>query len=812
MRLEIREALRLLRRSLFFTITSSLSLALGIGAFLLCSSALASFRVSRLPYPRSEQLVTLATVRGSQTTAARPGVRAETYRAIQSMRSIFTGSAVWGMRFPAPVEMAGVLKRVGVGYLSVGFEDVFRQHPILGRGFLPSDSVANAAPVALLSFELWHTAFSADSAVLGAWINIAGVRHLVIGVMPRGFDFPYSSRAWRVARVGDSARELNVIARLSDGVTLEEANLTLARLSESRLGDVARSSGAGVPSRVRAFELRKLYTLGESGSAIAGAATVAGVAVLLVLALASTNLLGLSLTRNLGRESSLAARTALGAQPSRPVRLATIESGSILLVSLALAIIGAYGAAFLLKSQLPLLPSWVSFSPNRYSITAALIVSVIVTVGIGAFVGSRVSRIDVTTVLAGGAHTVTSPKGLRRAQLSVTVLQLGLASSFLLMALWTEEQSTRIRRADSPTGSQQLAVGVLQPRTGGRLSLVSLLQQRVVPLLSAGPEVVSASAVQYENLAIENLVPSSEVQSGQPVSRSGAVILAEVGDGYFRTRPTRLLAGRVLGSEDLGMMTAVVDSTAARQLHLGPAPVGSQLRLRMPHAADTSTYWLDIVGVVESSRHEANASAQTGTVYARGIHATQWAAVYIALRPAGASNRKFLLPPRVGKRYEDGLAQLPADAAYAAPIESLESYLESPSSRLLRGAGVYFAFLTSVAILLGLIGFYAVVSIGWTQRRREFAIRSACGASPMRLIGSALHDALSAYAVGTALGALLAWTMIVLAKNTLGNVDDPSVRTLLVGAALPLGACCLAVSRLLWRIRDVDHNAILRSS
>ena len=228
---------------------------------------------------------------------------------------------------------AGTPVTLKASWVTGNFFSVLGVNPALGRVLRPSDDVPGAAPVTVISYGFWQRQFGGNPSVLGHGLDWNGKRYSVIGVLPRGFDYPAQADAWfavlpwfpETQSAGtEAAIQFDLVGRIRPGVDLEAARQDCQAFFRST--DEARPADERGARPVVA----PLSTV-VLGSVRAIVWTSAA-AVALLLFIACINVTNLLLIRGSARAQELAVRAALGAGLKRLVRQMLIESGVLALV------------------------------------------------------------------------------------------------------------------------------------------------------------------------------------------------------------------------------------------------------------------------------------------------------------------------------------------------------------------------------------------------------------------------------------------------------------------------------------------------
>ncbi|HYY94301.1 MAG TPA: ABC transporter permease, partial [Pyrinomonadaceae bacterium] len=296
-----------------FAAVAVLTLALGIGACTAIFSIVDAVLLRPLPYPGAEKLVSLREVdaKGRQITFAEPN-----FLDVRARNHTLAAAAEYVAGF-TPVVGGSEPVRTSVAYVSGDFFRALGVQPVTGRGFLPEEAKAGGRPVAVVSHGFWRRLLSGRSDLAAAPLRIGDTSYTVVGVMPRGFNFPKDTEVWAPIELlasgpSRTSHGKRVIARLRDGVTLAQARADLSAIGKQ----LRQENGAGVDLvDVAALPLKEAL-VGEAGRSL----LIILAAVGFLLLIACINVANLILTQASARQRELAVRAALGATRWRLAR------------------------------------------------------------------------------------------------------------------------------------------------------------------------------------------------------------------------------------------------------------------------------------------------------------------------------------------------------------------------------------------------------------------------------------------------------------------------------------------------------------
>lgn len=754
---DVRYAVRQLRKSLGFTLTAIVTLALGIGANTAIFSLVHTFLLRPLPYPRAarlvmiwEQLRVLGINRfpapiGDFTDYRKDNHVFEDMAAVENAFYVLTAG-----EFP---ERVFALRATSNIFPMMGLR------PTLGRTFSDADNQPGHEHVVVLSDALWRGRFGADPAILGRNIVLDGQNYEVVGVLERNARFsvgyPQSPEVWvplpLVADPDRNVGQLQLVARLRDGVTLRQAQAdmhTVARQLEQQyhiqMGPHGEDPGYGVqviPLREELVgDLRQplLLMLGAAG---------------LIFLIACANIANLMLTHGVSRDREFAIRISLGASRTQLVRLLVVQAALLALlgegVGIAVAAVTSgllvrlspYGMAKLFK---PSMDIQVLAFASCAAIAAVLL--------FGFLPAIRVLKKRRSIQLAGNEHQIVGGQGSNRVRQLLVVTETALSvalvagagllvHSFLLLRQvplgFTPE---RLLTAQISLPSGAYATGTLQ-----REFYEELLQR-----LRSTPNVDVAAVTSMLPVAEPPLHDPFSIE-GRPWQPYGADRVPQftnhqaVSRDYFRGLQISLKGGRFFNDGDRADSQAVVivNETMVRGFWPGEDPIGKHMMLGAPRPGG----WLTIVGVVGDVR-SGGANADFVPEFYTPFAQTPTAEMALVLRTKRGGPAEIL-----------GSAQAAVAALdHGIPLYNVATYDDILAEQL--GPRRYEMLLLTafggLALVLAAVGLYGVVSYAVAQRTQEMGLRMAFGASKNDIVALVLRQALLLTGYGLFAGVALA--------------------------------------------------------
>ena len=805
-------ALRTFRRSLGFTVTAVLSLALGIAANATVFTVVSSMLLRDLPVRQPVRLVSFA---GSFSYLDYVDYRDQT-------NEVFEGVAAHFALLPANLSGTGQAERIWGQLVSGNYFSVIGVTPALGRGIMPADDESlGREPVVVLSDALWRRGFASDTGIVGRSIVLNGHPYTIIGVAPQGFqgtDRGLVPAFWAPLSMHEqlqpdfakfkvsTQREvqwLNIHGRLQEGVSRQQAvaavNVVRHRLDETHRQDPNRHRVAIALENAGGLTLGGFLGRSTVMRGVRLTAVLMGVAGL-VLVIVCANVANLLLARAADRQTEVSIRLAVGAGRARLVR-------QLLTESMLLAVIGAaagFGLATVAAgviSQLDLpvpIPIAFDFAPDLRVVAFTAVVAALTAVLFGLLPALRATRPSLASIIkgesAGFAH-------LRRTGLKNALVALQMALSVVLLIgsglfLRTLQKASSTDIGMQPANVLLVAVDPgLRDYSPARIrQFVDQLRQRVSPL----PGVASMTFLDSVPLGIAGSSRDFKAASVEVGTVETNADVYSVGSGFFETLGIPLLRGRDFNRGAEGVGAAIINQRMAERLFPGVDPIGRRL-------TDSQNAAYVVVGVA-------------GNTKSRTLTEEPAACAYLPLEGAAANTVGFtgiwiavkttVEPRSLARAVRDEVATLEPDLA----VFDTGTMSERVSRALLvpRLCATLLTVLGLAGLTLASIGLYGVASCSVSRRTREIGIRMALGASARGVLFLILGQGLIPAGVGLVVGLGLAIALSRFAASWLYGISPTDVFTFTGVSILLLVVSVAATAVPSWRATKTPLAQALR--
>lgn len=777
---DLRIAGRGLRRRPGFTVAAAGTLALGIGAVVALFSVVHGVLLSPLPYPESERIVIVGTAnveRGDRdVTVDHPdlAIWREAAPGFQVVGVSTSGPTLTGLGDPVVIDAA----RVTGGILSV-----FGLSPAAGRDLTEGDDVPDGPRAALISHDFWETRLGRAEDALGRTLELNGSTWEIVGVAPRGFDYPDGADVWMARRhdpdeCGHGCNIMRGVGRLPPGATIESVEASLRPADQALARDFPDSHRDVVVS----LESMREAMVGDVRSAL----WVLMAAVSMVLLIACANVANLTAVRAAGRAPELAVRSALGAGRNRLTRQLLAEALllSALAAGLGLALAG-WGVGVLSAMAPDQLPRMDEVGLDGLAVIFTVGLAVVVTALFGVLPARRATAATVGTTLREDGRG----GGSRRARRSRSVLLAGevaLSLTLLLGAGLLFRTLQEMRAVDlgfDPVRVERFRVSAPEARYDTEAAMDFLA--RFADRLEAIPGVTDVGYGFGVPFASGSITTSVEFPDRPPVAAadrpSGG--LRTGSPGYLDAMGLQLVSGRWFTDADEhgAPAVAVLNQAAARAYASGEDPLGLALSLPISWGYAQEPRWT-VVGVVADVRSRSLTEPDPPTIWVPNAQLGV-ESVYFAIRRAPGMAPVMDQARRI-------LAELDPNLAPA----SVEPVADAVARQ---GADTqfYLALLTlfsGVALLLAGVGLYGVVAYAVGQRTREIGIRRALGARASDVVGMVVREGVGPALAGVGLGLLAAWFGSGVLSSLLYGIEPYDPLTLVAVTALLLAVVGIA--------------------
>jgi len=796
---DIRYSLRGLLRQPAFAIVAVISLALGIGANTAIFSLVNAVLLKPLTFADADRLAVIWEANPARDVT-QDEVAVGNYVDWKAQNSVFDEMAAVGFR-SFNITGDGEPEKVLANAATQNFFSLLGVTPALGRNFLPDEEKADGSKVMILSYGLWQRRYGGDPDILGKHITLNGEKHTVVGVMPANFRFLHNLTAlWIPAGFRPEeltqrdGQNLTVIGRLKPGMTFAQAqadigNITqrIAKDNPNEMSPMTTANVVPISEQVKGQSRRPLLML--------------MVAVCLVLLIACANTANLLLSRASSRRKEIAVRSAVGATRRRIVRQLLTES---LILSFLAGGVGLMVAAFsfeFLKSLMPpgLVAGTLKLEPR--ALVFALFVSVTTGIIFGLVPALQASRVDLNEVLkSGGRSGLASGGGRLRGALVITEVALALVllvgAGLLIQTLSNLREQYSILQPENLLTARTVLQGQYQ-EPSKRWAFYDDVLARISNL----PGVVSAGYTTSVPLQWPGGSNGFILDGPPPPPNLAANALhRQVSPGYFETIGIPLREGRYLDQRDdqNGQKVMLVNQTMAAKYWPQQSAVGKRIKF------GDDAPWITIVGVVADVRQ-------------MGMDQPVKQEMYLPFKQVEGFH--FYKPRDLVIRTEGDPQQLVAAMRReihavdpnqpVSNIATLDETFDQGTQRRRVGMTLLVAF-ALLALLLAVIGIYAVLAFFVTQHRPEIGVRVALGAQKRDILGLIFKKGMALALAGVVIGIAGAMAITRLMASLLFGVTPVDALTFAAVSICVLAVALLACYIPARRATKVDPLIALR--
>ena len=800
--LDLRYAIRALRRTPYVTVAAILSLGLGIGA----ASAVFSWMDGAVlhPFPAVADEGRLVGIEVGPPNGGMGAFSYQTFKELRAAAHSFSGMAAWRLirvaaRDPRETGTVPLL----VTTVSGGYFDVLGVRPNIGRAITNAD-VEAIAPVAVLGYQYWVDRYGRDSSVLGKTLLLNGQSVTIVGIAPQGFSGVYTGVVPHlyvpltlhplltgVNTLDDrKLRAWLLFARLAPGVSIEaareDADAAAKRITAS-YGD------RPAPGAIVMF--LRVQFLGAALSPLLGA--MLGVS-LLLLVLACANVAGLLLVRGESRQTEIALRRSLGASAWRVVRVTLIESAVLAIAGSIVGVAATFFARGVLLAFIPrgAYPVQLDLPIGWRVLGAMLAGAVVVTLVCGLVPALVALRVGASRALREGARMLSRGHSRARAvmvssQLALCLLALVVTGMFVrglqsaaavdvgfsnpgdVLLVDTDFGAARLT-GDRATAALEVLLRRLRALPGAQ----SVSVASMVPLGFGGRRAVEMRIEGYAPRPTEDMTAER----------------AHVGPAYAASMRIRIVRGRDVREGDRAgaLPVALVNEAFVKRFFPGGDAIGRRV--------DPGRGWATIVGVLHDGKYDRLDEPLHPVVY---VPTLQWFVPAMTIHVRAIRDPRALAEP-VRRVLTSVNVDLPAVQA-----RTLAEHISASTFVPRTGTIVVGAFAV-LALVLSAVGLYAALATIVALRRREIAIRIALGARGSVVAGRVVRHGLALAGAGVVAGGLIAVPGAFMLRASVSSVasGDPVIG---VAAALVLLLVAAVASWIpAWRAARVDPAVALR--
>jgi predicted permease len=801
LRQDLRYAARVLARHPGYTLVAVLTLALGIGANSAVFSLIDGILLARLPFPAPDRLISIT---GTYPNGGLAAMRDE-------VRTMDVAAYAEGKWFT--LKDGGDPMRVAGTRVSAELLPILGVTPAHGRWLRQGEDVSPQDRYVILSHDLWATRFASDPSIVGRFVELDGVRREIVAVMPQWFQFP-SARTQIWVPLGLDSRNtaaywagdfMPFVGRLRAGASMADAHAEI-RFFQSRIA--ARfpwKMPADWNQNVTAIPLRDALV-----GSVKPRLLILIAAAALVLLTACANVANLSLSKAAARQREIGIRTAIGASPRRIARQLLTENIVLAFFGGGVGLLFAWQSLAVLKLVLPPdTPRLTDVHLNWRVLVFTAVVSILTGCAFGIAPVLSALRLRLRTVLdSGGRGSSPVVAGPLRAVLTIAQIAcavlLVIAAGLLVRSLWS------LSRSDPGFRRDQVVTARISPTE----SLCNTSERCLAFYRELDDKAQSAAGV--SGAALVNTFPLTGAVAKRSLDIEGYIVppskaaplfwLHVVTPDYFKVMDIRVESGRAFVREDFnGPPVAVVSSTTARRFWGDENPIGRRVRFV------GENHWHTIVGITADVRAfdltKAVPDWIVGTVYVpHGPYGTMEdgrvpTEMTLALRTTLADGQvEAVLRRLVAEVSRDvviGEVQ-PVSAVLAAAVAAPAA----TTSLLVTMAGL--------ALVLGCIGVYGVLSFLVSRQTRDLGIRVALGAQRRDVFWLVIKEGATLCVAGITIGVIGAMAVTRWLSSELHGISpmDPVtyIAVTVAMSVVTLMACYVPTRRAM----GVDPLIVLR--
>jgi predicted permease len=774
---DLRVGLRVLIKEKGFCALAVFVLALGICAVTTQFSVVNGVILRGFSFPNADRQMSLNFIDPSQTNAfgTQGQISAMDYEELRPGQKSFEMVAAYLNGSTVNVTAGPIPQRYTGGYVTEDFMRIIGVAPLMGRDFTAEDNKPGAPKTALISHLIWQRDFASAPDVVGRTVRINGAAATIIGVMPKGFNFPTNEELWIPLfsefpprpRSDQRAISPSVIGLIKPGVTIDQATL--------EFGAIARQFAKAYPDTNKQFAtaeirpLRAAFTPNFLKNLMMGMLAIC----VLVLLIACLNVMNMQFARAALRAKELAVRSSLGATRFRLIRQMLTESLLIAILGAMIGVAASYWAIDLLTAVVRNLdqppPTWITFDIDGLVLgftVAATGLAAVVSGFIPAWMSSRASAGEALKE-SGRGNTSRTVNFITR---GLVVTQIMLTSLILVASLLLAHSMNAQQNVDygyDTDGVMTARMGLMDgeyPTSEAR----KIFYDRLLRELQASPEFAEVALTNRMRMTFVTSGPARTEIDGKtyPDDKDRPnVIVENVSGGYFATLGVRILEGRTFTDDDTDMKqpVVIVSQGFAKKFFGTESPVGRRLRT-VANNGKLFGPWRTIVGV--STNLRMSGPFNIPNVEEFGYYLPVFSPVFgpVQTAPSAPQFTTVAVRPRGQVPASTLLSALRREVKKVNPNQPLyfvgtprvnQAAFTAQNKIIVIMVGVFGV----VAVVLASVGLYGVMSFSVNQRSQEIGVRMALGADNQRILGMVLKQGF--WQIGIGLGIGLGLTLLL---------------------------------------------------
>jgi predicted permease len=802
---DLRYAIRTLLKKPSFCAIAVLTLALGIGANTAIFSVINAVVLKPLPYAQPESIVQIweydrrqGPEEGSVSPHNFADWRNQTTQFEQMAAYRYTNFTLTDGNQPESLRGSAA---------SSSLLSVLGAKPALGRDFLPEEDTPGKNRVVILSDGFWHRRFAGNPEILDQTVQLNGESYTIIGVMPKGFEFPSEIDLWSplgldLARIERGNRFLFAVGRLKTGTTLSMAQTEMETVADNL---AAQNPNFNTNSGIHLVSLHEQIVKKSVKTSLFVLLGAVG----LVLLIACANVTNLLLVRATARRKEIAIRLSIGASRWHLVRQFLTEGILLSVIGGGLGLLIAWWGVDLILAVVPnTLPRVKEISVDSSVLTFTLLASLVagtLSALVPAFYGTK---LDLNHTLKESGQSVAS-SSLRQGVLGflvsteIAVALVVLIGAGLLLTSFLRLQ--QINPGFNPSNLLTVQLSLPNAKYRDAKERARFYQQSLERINSIST-LESAAAVSDLPFSGSRSMSSFDIE-GRPTQPSDDTIVADhrvVSPNYFKTLDIPLVEGRDLDNRDDQKSTGVVivNQSWARTFFPNDNAMGK--RIRIGDDSEVALYgnpiWREVVGIVGDIKHGDLTVQAKPEMYVPYLQQPIARMMFVARGKGDSTSLTAAIRNEI-QRLDSNL-----------PIYNIRLMDERLARSILpqRFNAILIGIFAVVALILAMMGIYGVMAYTVEQNTRDIGIRIALGAQNRDVMGMVIKQGLKLALVGIGVGLIAAYLLSRTITDLLYGISPTDAITFISVALLLIGVALVACSVPARRAMKVDPMIALR--